>query len=488
MKPNSLVFMFSGLTPDKRLPTQTFDDYQCSDSVETDFTELCTLLGVREIPAVSIKQPAPVLSETDGETMEDSETQMNTTPLSSKPCLLVELENEDSQSVMTVKVFGWKIDEQIARVLNKMLPYLSKLQSLYFWRAGLTEQMVISLQNTISLCSNLRSVTLEGNPLQEQVYHLLLSGDSLLSHLSLRNNRIGDEGAHVIGSALSTTRTTNMNLLSLNLAFNCIGDAGAAYIAQGLRLNRTLLFLSLSSNQIGDSGASHLAAILGQFALTHEEVVERRKLRLEREQSSSLVVDAEDAAVDRSPSAHSSPSQNISKGVKGIAKKKETLKKEEKSAAKKETSKTTKKYADQKAPHGKGSKLGSKEKQPSGLEQEEKAGTELSEQDELVEIVNPLPDEPVQHKDGQIILAGNTTLTSLNLAGNRITEKMLPLFLSSLQMQAEGGGLLRLCLQRNRFPPDCECYVKIQEVMVLRDPLNKTSSGQTEQEEQAAGT
>lgn len=31
--------------------------------------------------------------------------------------------------------------------------------------------------------------------------------------------------------------------------------------------------------------------------------------------------------------------------------------------------------------------------------------------------------------------------------GNSITEKSLPLFLTSLGMQGEGGGLLRLCLQ-----------------------------------------
>lgn len=31
--------------------------------------------------------------------------------------------------------------------------------------------------------------------------------------------------------------------------------------------------------------------------------------------------------------------------------------------------------------------------------------------------------------------------------GNRITEKSLPLFLSSLEMQGDGGGLLRLRLQ-----------------------------------------
>ena len=55
-----------------------------------------------------------------------------------------------------------------------------------------------------------------------------------LTHVSLRNNRIGEEGARLIGSALATAQTANNNLLSLNLAFNSIGDAGAAHIAQVL--------------------------------------------------------------------------------------------------------------------------------------------------------------------------------------------------------------------------------------------------------------
>lgn len=40
---------------------------------------------------------------------------------------------------------------------------------------------------------------------------------------------------------------------------------------------------------------------------------------------------------------------------------------------------------------------------------------------ESVEIVNPLLDESVQHGDGKLILPGNTTLTSLNLAGQSLS-------------------------------------------------------------------
>ncbi|KAL0166679.1 hypothetical protein M9458_038523, partial [Cirrhinus mrigala] len=128
-----------------------------------------------------------------------------------------------------------------------------------------------------------------------------------LTDLSLRNNHIGEEGARLIGLALSTVHSANKNLLSLNLAFNSIGDAGAIHIAQtfrqfvmksrvfqpslflkGLRLNRSLLCLSLSYNQIEDNGAAHLAEVLGPFALSHEEIVERRKLLIKGEESTMV--------------------------------------------------------------------------------------------------------------------------------------------------------------------------------------------------------
>ncbi|XP_062291396.1 leucine-rich repeat-containing protein 71 [Scomber scombrus] len=467
----------AGTTPNE-MPAQTFDEYQCSGNVEIDFPALCALLDMKDIPDVSTKQPDSSTAEAEGGNTEESQSQINAEPSWPKPCLQVELENEDSLSTKSMKVSGWKVDGQIARVLNKMLPSLSKLQSLHpccrFWQAGLTDRMLISLMNTISLCSNLRVVTLDGNTLPEQSYHLLLSEESVLTHLSLRNNRIGDEGARLIGSALSTPRSANKNLCSLNLAFNCIGDAGAAQIAQGLRLNRALLLLSLSNNKIRDSGATHLAAILGEFALTHEEVVERRKLLLERMQAVSAT---------QLPSVPGGTS--ASKGEsKSTSKKREAAKKEEKPPASKENPKSNKKASELKVPPSKGGKSGGKQKQIST--QEETSNAALNEQVESVEIVNPLLDQSVQHRDTQLILPGNTTLTCLNLAGNRITEQSLPLFLSSLQMQAEGGGLLRLCLQRNHFPPECESYVKIKELMALRDPLNKNTSEQPEEEGEGA--
>ncbi|XP_029701459.1 leucine-rich repeat-containing protein 71 isoform X1 [Takifugu rubripes] len=357
-----------GQSPHANPSARTFDEYQCSGNVEVDFAALCNLLGIKYSPSVLIKG----LAHTRAKKSADGSTNTNAAPSWSKRCLQVELDNEDPLTAKSLKIFGWKVDDHIIKILQKMLPSLSKLQKMEFSLAGLTDRAVASLLSSVPLCAHLRFLTVEGNPLSEQSYQLLLSESSSLTHLALKNNRMGDGGARLIGSALSTISSTNKKLLALNLSFNSIGDEGAAHIAQGLRLNRTLVCLSLSNNQIGDVGATQLARILGEFALTHEEAEERIKLM------------------------------------------------------------------------------------------ERKAA-------EPVELLSPLLDTQIQLRDGELMMPGNTTLVSLNLSGNKMTEKSLPVFLKSLEVQSEGGGLLRLRLQRNGFSPGCDDYVKIKEVMAPRE-------------------
>ncbi|XP_017277951.1 leucine-rich repeat-containing protein 71 [Kryptolebias marmoratus] len=473
----------SGLTVNEAIPAQTFDEYQCTGNMEIDFPVLCALLNMKSIPEICSKQPdfctETETAETEAEDTDDNQSQINASHLWSKPCINVELENEDPLSAKRVKISGWKVNKQLFRVLQKMLPSMNQLLSIQFWQAGLTDQMVISLTNTASLCSSLRAVTLEGNHLLEQSFHLLLSEGSVLTHLSLRNNRIGAEGARLIGSALSTSTTANKTLLSLNLTFNSVGDAGAAHFARGLRLNRTLLFLSLANNQIGDSGAALLAEVLGEFPLNHEEVVERRKLLLQRANALSFRADSEQLSTSQLGSTQNM-SLSVSKGDnKGISKKKETSRKDVKTPEIKE--KPQKKASDVKPTLGKGGKSGGKDRQSST--QEDKSSTSLNEA-ELVEAVNPLLEQLVHHKDGQLFLPGNTTLASLNLAGNRITERSLPLFLAALETQEdEERCLLRLCLQRNLFPAESSCYMKIKD---LTDGLVKISSETMEEEGRGA--
>lgn len=133
-----------------------------------------------------------------------------------------------------------------------------------------TSSRLVTTKQPLIISSSLfhaRTLAIESNPLADHVYYKIISADTpwvqwqldpvtarssealfaavacmsdschvfpcrSLTHLSLRCNQIGDEGARLIGLALSNTTSANKNLLSLNLAFNSIGDAGAAHIAK----------------------------------------------------------------------------------------------------------------------------------------------------------------------------------------------------------------------------------------------------------------
>ncbi|KAF4080414.1 hypothetical protein AMELA_G00171030 [Ameiurus melas] len=459
--------------PDK-CPVQSIDDYQCSGNPEVDFPELCSLVGLREIPKVRPLTAAPSSSERAMENSQDEiffESCM--TIWSPKPRLHIELENEDSLSVKRVRISGWRVDEAMARVLSKTLPSLRNLQSLEMWQIGLTDTILTSMKNIISMCSKLRTVVLEGTPIPENSYHILLGEHSMITHLSLRNNHIREEGARLISLALSK------NLQSLNMAFNAVGDAGAVYLAQGLRLNRTLLYLSLANNHIGDVGASHLAQVIGPFALTHEEIVERRK-QLKRKEQLLICEDS------KSESALSIPSSSsLEHNIKSATKQKDGTTMDEKlptnqtttttsSTGKKEDPKVAKKRtSDTKIPHGRSGKSDEKDKHPSVKEQET---------EEVVEMQSPLLNPAIQSTGGKVIYPGNTTLLSLNLSGNKLTQQSLQMFLTSVACQGK-RGLQYISLNRNSFPPDCEVFLKLQEIMSLKNPVNRTTSAQAEAEQ-----
>ncbi|XP_008420704.1 leucine-rich repeat-containing protein 71 [Poecilia reticulata] len=449
------------------IPVQTFDDYHCTGNVEVDFRMLCSLLNMKPVPPVIRQIPPSIDSEIAFK--EDEDLKGSGFPLRGTPCLCIELENDDPNCTRKMRISGWKVNYKIFKAVLKMLSSMPTLQCIHFWQAALSDPMVISLANT-SLGSNLRAVTLEGNPLLQNSYHLLLSEDSNLTHLSLRNNQIREEGARLIGSALSTCKSANKNLLSLNLAFNNIGDAGAAHIAQGLRLNNTLVILSLANNNIGDAGAAHLAMTFGELTLLHEEIVERRKMILHKLQS-SLRVDLEQTAGSHLSALHSASSKGEAKSTS--KKKNKATKKDEKTADSK-----VKKGPEGKRPQSR-IKSGGKEKLSP---QEDKSSCNLIEGEGL-ETGNPLLVQSVHRRDGVLCMPGNTTLTSLNLSGNKITEKSLPLFLASLERQEEAGGnLQRLILQRNLFPADAECYIKIKEMKALADRLVEQNSVPMEEE------
>ncbi|XP_053462546.1 leucine-rich repeat-containing protein 71 [Nycticebus coucang] len=491
------------------------EEYQCVGVLETDFAELCTRSGYTDFPKV-VTRPRPHPTFVPSASMSekpaiDDQRLSGSCSLNSleskyvffRPTIQVELEPEDNKSVKEIYIRGWKVEDRILGIFSKCLPSLSQLQAINLWKVGLTDSTLTTFIALLPLCSpTLRKVSLEGNPLTEQSYHKLMALDSTIAHLSLRNNNIDDYGAQLLGQALSTLHSCNRTLVSLNLGFNHIGDQGAGYIADGLRLNRSLLWLSLAHNRIQDKGALKLAEVLGPFELTHTEVVERRRLLLEKGTQGRLRSPSTsrhgDSKIDRERSQMMGFSSitldkvdklQAMKAPKGLAKKKdkpgEVVKKEEKSGSGQSPTQATPKKEDaakaskgkvtiteQKPTKGKGTKSGSKEKRSILLESELVA--------EATEVVNPLL-EPVEHRDGKVFMPGNKVLLHLNLIRNRITEVGLEGFLAAVQYQVQFSkaksvskgpvGLLWLSLAKNCFSPQCPMYATIQELMLPRDPI-----------------
>ncbi|XP_073078038.1 leucine-rich repeat-containing protein 71 isoform X2 [Manis javanica] len=560
------------LTPVGEAEPKNLEEYQCTGLLDTDFAELCTRSGYKDFPKVVTRpRPHPTFvpsaSISEKLTVDDQRLSASCSlnSLESKyvffrPTIRVELES-DEKSVKEIYIRGWRVEERMLGIFSKCLPPLSQLQAINLWKVGLTDKTLTTFIALLPLCSSslsgasgsqisptLRKVSLEGNPLPEQSYHKLMAPESTLrpdgppptpmlcsprfcptpgprvlsgpsfslplpriAHLSLRNNNIDDRGAQLLGQALSTLHSCNRTLVSLNLGFNHIGDEGAGYIADGLRLNRSLLWLSLAHNRIQDKGALKLAEVLRPFELTHTEVVERRRLLLEkgtpersRSPSTSRLGDSKSDREKSQTGGLSSVSlvdktdkTQVVKAAKGLGKKKEkpgeVVKKEEKSGSgqlsaqgtlKKDDFKASKgkvTIPEQKPTKGKGPKTGVREKRSTLLESELVA--------ETTETVSPLL-EPVEHRDGKVFMPGNKVLLHLNLLRNQITEVGLDGFLAAVQYQAQFTqanstskgpvGLLWLSLEKNCFFPRCPAYATIQELMLPRDPISKAEPREEE--------
>uniref|UniRef100_A0A8V1AAK6 Leucine rich repeat containing 71 n=1 Tax=Gallus gallus TaxID=9031 RepID=A0A8V1AAK6_CHICK len=362
---------------------QAAEQYQCCGLLQQDLTELCARAGIISIPRVTVR-PFPAAAE-GAEPHRLGEH-----------CIQVELQNDDPRSVCGVFLRGWKVEEEMLGVLSKCLPALGNLKTLNLWSTGLTDCMLPALGTMVASCSQLWSLTLEGNPLPENSFHVLMGASSTLSHLSLRNNCIDDTAAQLLGQGLSTMSSSNHSLLSLVLSFNCISDVGAGHIAEGLRWNRSLLSLSLAHNRIGDIGAQKLAEVLQPFKLRHEEVVERRRLLMEAQGQPRAAAPSggyapslrgSDAAVRLSPAKQS----------KSTTKKKERLRKEDVKQSKKLTA-----PSDPRPGRSRGTK---------GVSEEKQSTQALH----PAEPTHPLL-EPGLHRDGHVILPGNRVLLNLNLA------------------------------------------------------------------------
>ncbi|XP_076439200.1 leucine-rich repeat-containing protein 71-like isoform X2 [Babylonia areolata] len=531
-------------------PNKTPEPYKCTGHFQNDFTELCRRMGLMVIPPVALRprvpgasashdakpdrggakgkqaapepEPEPELNE-DGEVIEPPpKTYMTKEKFEYfKPSVQVEMDHPDKGDTVTeIFIKGWKIDGGMMGVFELCWPHLDKLHTINLWEVGLTGETLQQLATFLPLCTNVKNLILDGNTVKEENFSALIGEDSVLQNLSLRYCGITSKGAHGIGMALGTAKTANTKLMSLNLSGNAIDDLGAEYLATGLKMNRSLLSLSLNSNKISDKGAAKIAEALSRFPLSHEEVVERRRLlsdhgsldmngksedefevRLGSKETSMASLaqlsasepppSRRDGSKDR-PGSVRSLGTHADKDKKGTREKPSAKKKDPKAKDGKEDTKGQKKddtrggtknrgvpgtqsQASMAADSGKNAG-GKTTKKPGPRVKPGPADYEVDSH----ELINPLL-EVADLIDGQLWVAGNRVLINLNLSRNQIREAGLNSLLKAVQYQTTltmdsrhgGSGLMRLCLDRNEVPRENLTLKKINEHMLPKDPLYK---------------
>lgn len=124
--------------------------------------------------------------------------------------------------------------------------------NLIFCNLDWGDEEVVALASTLTYCSQLQSIDLEGNNIGDTGVASLLAalpGCPKLTRVILRRNRIGDVGAQHIAAQLPFCK----QLEELDLSFNVIGNEGAGHLAAVFErtAHPRLRELRLNSNDVG---------------------------------------------------------------------------------------------------------------------------------------------------------------------------------------------------------------------------------------------
>lgn len=109
------------------------------------------------------------------------------------------------------------------------------------------------LRKTQSLCY----LAMPGNLIDDDLVSILIKGlmlNKTISQIDFAHNKIGDSGARKIAKFVLQTSI----LTHLNLSDNCITYEGSRYLAQALKVNKSLISLDLKLNRLDDKAGSKL--------------------------------------------------------------------------------------------------------------------------------------------------------------------------------------------------------------------------------------
>ena len=527
----------SGSSQDHDDPNRTPEPYVCGGYFQTEFTELCRRSNMSVIPGIQLRAkrpasppPQPFVEEKvkvnkkgDNAKNQAPPPEPEPQPIVDpnyepppktyttkekfeyfKPAIYVEMDNPDKQDTVTeVYIRGWKLEAQIVAILHQCWPKMERLHTIDLWHCGLTDDTLAQTAEIVRECRNLKNLILDNNPTPGEGYHLFIKDESPVQFLSLRYNCITDKGAKLLSETIGTLAQQNQKLLSLNLTGNRITDAGATSLAQGLRMNRTLLSLNLANNEIGNVGARKLAEVLSHFAMTHEEIVARRKLQAEKgaadDRKLNSPVGRRADSRDRAANDQRPPSVRSNHGVPAAAQKggkgpkpgntkggKEVKGKEEEKDPKHDKNKKKEPIVDKKEKKtsianqldpNKGAPKKGEGKKKKNLQSEQESS-------DMPEVVSPLLDK-VEYVKEIPLLTGNRTLINLGLSYNHIEEEGMKNLLEALKYQSSrlskvgnNLGLLRLNIHKNKVSENSTVVKEIVTIIATRNPLQKATTGE----------
>ncbi|XP_072391696.1 NACHT, LRR and PYD domains-containing protein 13-like isoform X2 [Diabrotica undecimpunctata] len=151
------------------------------------------------------------------------------------------------------------------------------LKVIKFEFCNLKAKHIEQIAELLTLLYTVKEVSVNGNPIPEQNFYLLLKQE--LASLSLKHCSINIDGMKQISEELYKPDTNP--LLHLNLATNALYDESVCYVAKILRMNRKLLSLNLADNKITENGIRLLLEPLKKFELNEDELIQRRKIRFD---------------------------------------------------------------------------------------------------------------------------------------------------------------------------------------------------------------
>ncbi|ORX83550.1 RNI-like protein [Anaeromyces robustus] len=395
---------------------------------------------------------------------------------------------EEADKITKIKIRGWKLNFNIMKALTISVNACSTITDITFWNCGLTSELVQEFINIITPESQIKTLTLDQNPLKssDELYSQLIRHDSPIKFLSLRSNNISNKGAIAIGESLKN----NKNLALLNLWNNKIGKEGAEAIAEGLKINQTLVGLSLSRNIIKDDGAMAIAKIFSNVLLPREEQLARKKTQIELEKQKREP--EEDSGTKKGgkgkpPLNHQSKTPLPNKDIRQKDVSQNDIKKKIAKVTKKDDKQ--KKTPDDKANSNvKDKKAGQDDKNKKGDNKKGGGNSKLSNKkgksDDMKDSSedgdsSSLNTDHMFEINGQGYILGNRTLNVLNLSTNELTDKSLNYFYNSLMEQEatlvnipdDLPGLIKIDFSDNNFVLSNPKLEQINQILNNRNPF-----------------